>query len=1086
MIGQANELLSGVKDAESSMRGFVLTGEERFLEPYLRVRDHLSGDLVALRALTELPAADAHLAAAAPVMESRLAHIASVIALRRTAGFDSAVMVVRAGEGKRLMDALRVEMRGFMAVEQAAQDVNDLAFETQLRRLFDLMVAISGLALLSAGAFVVFSVREARQKVQNLVHVETQRLLTLQEETSRQLQSANITLQLSEERISVTLNSIGDAVVATDAAGRVTQINPLAARLTGWTHLQAIGRPIDEIITLVNQDTRQPARIPVADTLAKGTLQGLANHTVLIARDGNECPIADSCAPIRDRDGRVVGAVLVFRDVTEEYAAQQALRDTNAALELARTEADRANLAKSDFLSNMSHEIRTPMNAIIGMSYLALKSELTPHQRESIRTIQDSGRHLLGIINDILDISKIEAGKLTVEATDFALEKVLENVASLIAAKAGAKGLELVFDVDKAVPPDLIGDPLRLGQVLINYGNNAVKFTEKGEIDIVIRVQERIADEVVLRFAVRDTGIGLSAEEMGRLFQSFSQADASTTRRFGGTGLGLVISKNLAELMGGKVGVESVVGTGSTFWFTARFGVGVGHARPLALTSAQRGLRALVVDDNANARSVLTELLASLTFVVDQAASGVAAITAVERAERDGRPYAIVLLDWQMPGIDGIETARRLRALKLPRVPHMMMVTAYGREEVIEGAEEVGIEGVLIKPVSASAIFDGISRMLGGIIDGKRTTAEVRLDSIDRLAGLRGARVLLVEDNDVNQQVATELLRDAGFVVDLAENGQVALDRVRAAQYDVVLMDMQMPVMDGVTATKLIRQDPRFAQLPIIAMTANAMQVDRDRCLAAGMNAHVAKPIEPEDLWTALLEWTRPPKTVTAAATAPIVEPDTTPPNPRARPGAGVEADLPTGIDGLDTVLGLRRGLGKRALYLSMLRGFVSGQRDAATATRQALDSSDWSSAERHAHTLKGVAANVGATGVQGLALALETSIRDKQPRATIDARLTDLEGPLAALVAQLEGRLPTDAVRATVAVDRAQLDLVCDRLEAMLASDDAGAGELLEAHSDLIHSAFPLAYRTIEADVRSFDSDSALAALRAARKAAP
>jgi len=778
----------------------------------------------------------------------------------------------------------------------------------------------------------------------------------------------------------------------------------------------------------------------------------------------------------------VVGAVLVFRDVTEEYAAQQALRDTNAALELARAEADRANLAKSDFLSNMSHEIRTPMNAIIGMSYLALKSDLTPHQRESIRTIQDSGRHLLGIINDILDISKIEAGKLTVEATDFALEKVLENVAALIAAKAGAKGLELVFDVDKAVPPDLIGDPLRLGQVLINYGNNAVKFTEKGEIDIVIRVQERIGDEVVLRFAVRDTGIGLSAEEMGRLFQSFSQADASTTRRFGGTGLGLVISKNLAELMGGKVGVESVVGTGSTFWFTARFGIGVGRARPLALTNAQRGLRALVVDDNANARSVLTELLASLTFVVDQASSGVAAITAVERAQREGRPYAIVLLDWQMPGIDGIETARRLRALKLPRVPHMMMVTAYGREEVIEGAEEVGIEGVLIKPVSASAIFDGVSRMLGGIIDGKRTTAEVRLDSIDRLAGLRGARVLLVEDNDVNQQVATELLRDAGFVVDLAENGQVALERVRAAQYDVVLMDMQMPVMDGVTATKLIRQDPRFAQLPIIAMTANAMQADRDRCLAAGMNAHVAKPIEPEDLWTALLEWTRPPKTVTAAA---IVEPDTVPSRPRTVPTDVAEAALPTGIDGLDTVLGLRRGLGKRALYLSMLRGFVAGQRDAATATRKALDVSDWNSAERHAHTLKGVAANVGATGVQGLALALETSIRDKQPRATIDARLTALEGPLAALVAQLEGRLPADAVPATVAVDRAQLDLVCDRLDAMLASDDAGAGELLEAHADLFHSAFPLAYRTIEADVRSFDSESALAALRAARKAA-
>ncbi len=995
----AERLLSKVKDAETASRGFALTGDDQFLKPYLAVRDELSPDLVALRALTAIPAADAHLAMFKPLMEARLAHLKSVVEVRRTRGLVAASELVRDGTGDRLMAAMREEMRGFMEIEEAAQLEHDAAFQQQMRRLAALLLAICVLAILSAAAFAVMFSRAAKQRERNAVLVETQRLLALQEETGRQLQLANITLQVSEERLAVTLNSIGDAVVATDELGRVTQLNPLAERLTGWTHALAMGRPVDEIITLVNADTRLPATIPVAETLAKGTLQGLANHTVLIARDGGECPIADSCAPIRDRQGRVVGAVLVFRDVTEEYAAQQALRDTNLALEVARAEAVRANLAKSDFLSNMSHEIRTPMNAIIGMSYLALKSDLSPRVREHLRVIQDSGRHLLGIINDILDISKIEAGKLTVESTEFTLEKVLENVAAMIATKASGKGLELVFAVDPDVPANLVGDPLRLGQVLINFGNNAVKFTERGEIAIAIRVLERTEDGVVLHFTVRDTGIGLSRAEMERLFQNFSQADASTTRRFGGTGLGLVISKKLAELMGGTVGVESVVGAGSTFWFTAHFGIGAGHVLPAALSVEQRGLRVLVVDDNASARAVLSDLLVSLTFVADQVESGTEAIAAVTRADQQGKPYAIVLLDWQMPGIDGIETARQLHELPLRPMPHLLMVTAYGFAEVLEGAEEVGIEGVLIKPVSASALFDSISRLLGGAPAGPRTTGEIRLDTLDRLSTIKGARILLVEDNEVNQLVATELLRDAGFVVDLAENGRIALDRIGSAPYDVVLMDMQMPVMDGVTATIELRKDARYATLPVIAMTANALQADRERCIAAGMNAHVAKPIEPEDLWTALLAWTAP-KTL-------VLDPLPDPLPDKTSRGASGDDDLPTEIAGLDTVIGLRRGLGKHALYLSMLRGFVSGQRDALTETRHALDAADWDSAERHAHTLKGVAANVGATEIPDLAKALEASIRARLPRAEVNARLDALQTPLATLVTALDRRLP-------------------------------------------------------------------------------
>ena len=1079
VLAQAAELLSDTKDAETAMRGFVITGDDGFLEPYVAVKDQLIPDLDSLRRMTTNPEAVAHLVEIRTLLTARLAHVERVLQLARTAGFDAAASAVRQGEGKRLMDALRAEMHSFVLIQEAGQLDHDAQFQRQLGRLFALLVCISGLAVLSAAGAVVFASREAQRRAQAQEHAETQRRLALQEETGRQVQAANGRLQVSEERLRVTLESIGDAVVATDSAGRVTLLNPLAARLTGWPHAEAMGRPVEEILTLVNQETRLPSRVPVADTLAHGTLQGLVNHTVLIARDGTECPIADSCAPIRDREGQVVGAVLVFRDVTQEYAVQQALRDSNVALELARLEADRANVAKSDFLSNMSHEIRTPMNAIVGMSYLALKSDLTPYQREQIRTIQDSGRHLLGIINDILDISRIEAGKLTVESTPFTLDQVLENVASLIAAKAGAKGLELVFDVAKDVPLMLVGDPLRLGQILINYGNNAVKFTEHGEIAVMIRVQERTAHDVLLRYSVRDTGIGLTPEQIGRLFQSFSQADASTTRRFGGSGLGLVISKNLAELMGGQVGVESVSGVGSTFWFTARFGVSAESTLPPGLAADHRGMRALVVDDNASARSVLTDLMRTLTFTVDQAADGLAAIAAVLRADREGRPYSIVLLDWQMPGIDGIETARQIRALVLPRRPHLLMVTAYGREEVIEGAEEVGIEGVLVKPVNASALFDSISRLLGGIVERSRARADAPSDVLDRLASLKGARVLLVEDNAVNQLVASELLRDAGFVVELAENGLVALERVRAARYDIVLMDMQMPVMDGVTATREIRRDPRLQDLPIVAMTANAMQADRDRCLAAGMNAHVAKPIEPDDLWTAMLAWMRP------AITAADHEAPAGPSRPSA-PLPALDPDaLPTHIMGLDTVLGLRRGLGKRQLYLAMLRGFVTGQREAARATRAALDANDWPTAERHAHTLMGVAANVGAVTVQGLARALETAIRERRPREIVDARLRDLQGPLGALMTQLERGLPPVEAPEAVAVDPALLTSVCDQLELLLAADDAAAGALIDANTALLHSAFPEAFHMIEVNIRAYDTESALTALRAARMVA-
>jgi PAS domain S-box-containing protein len=851
-----------------------------------------------------------------------------------------------------------------------------------------------------------------------------------------------------------------DALMTTDPSGIVTDVNKQMEALTGSTRDELIGAPFKNSFT-------DPKRAEESIKLVLSKKKITNYELIARARDCKETVVSFNATTFYDRDRKLQGVFAAARDITERKRLDQVLQEKNTELESARSVAEKANLAKSDFLSNMSHEIRTPMNAIIGMSHLALKTDLSPRQRDYVKKIKGSGQHLLGIINDILDFSKIEAGKLTVEHTEFELEKVLDNVASLIAEKTSAKGLELIFDVDKNVPLRLIGDPLRLGQILINYSNNAVKFTESGEIDIVIRLKEKTNTDVLLYCSVRDAGIGLTEEQMGRLFHSFSQADTSTTRKFGGTGLGLAISKKLAELMGGEVGVESEPGKGSTFWFTARLGKSIGQQRKLMLASDLQGKHVLVVDDNKNARLVLSDMLVSMNLKVDQVDSGQAAIAAVDRAEAEGVPYEIVFLDWQMPGMDSTETVKRLNELPLSNIPHLVMVTNYGHEEDMTDTEDANIKDVLIKPVSASMLFDSVTRILGGIVDSPRITMDALTDSFEKLATIRGARILLVDDNELNQEVATELLREAGFVVDLAYNGQIAVNKTKTNEYDIVLMDMQMPVMDGLTATQEIRKEIRFKDLPVVAMTANAMQGDRDRCIAAGMNDHVAKPIEPEDLWKALLKWIKPRHTITSFASV--------------MPLRGQDVELPSDIHGLDISNGLRRMMGKKPLYLLMLRKFVAGQKLTPAAIIKALESKDWNTAERLAHTLKGVAGNIGAGGLQQLAENLEVAIKARNSSEEIDARLIGLIAPLDNIIAQLERQLPAELSAVSVIVVPEKLKEVCDKLDALLTDDDSKAADLMNDNADLLHAAFPNHYRKIDEGIFACDFEAALAALRAA-----
>jgi two-component system, sensor histidine kinase and response regulator len=679
----------------------------------------------------------------------------------------------------------------------------------------------------------------------------------------------------------------------------------------------------------------------------------------LVRRDGRIVVTSVRFSLLRDTAGRPQYVASLQEDITERKRLE-------GELVTAKEVAEAATKAKSDFLANMSHEIRTPMNAILGMTHLALKTELTLKQRDYLTKTKVAAQALLGIINDILDFSKIEAGKLDMEKTEFRLDSVLENLSSVVSQKAHDKNLEFLIAASHDLPPNLIGDALRLGQILINLVNNAVKFTEHGEVVVTVAVEERDSDRVKLKFSVRDSGIGMTPGQTARLFQAFSQADTSTTRKYGGTGLGLSISKRLVEMMGGEIGAESNFGAGSTFQFIAWFGTPLGETRRKRFIPDLENMRVLVVDDNEQARLILSDALRGFGLRAESASSGEEAIQKVTSADSED-PYRVLMMDWQMPGMDGLEASHIImRGNLLKQVPKIVMVTAFGREDIQTQAEAMGIDGYLLKPVSPSLLYDTLVDLFGVSEQEGGRSRPLNADGLSPNAN--GIRILLVEDNEVNQQVATELLESAGASVRIANHGGEAVKILTESEgpppFDVVFMDLQMPEMDGFTATRLIRAQAHLQNLPIIAMTAHALVEERRRCLEAGMNDHVSKPIDPDALFATLMRWTKPVREHTAQTEAGSVK--------------AIEEMILPELDGVDVAGGLRRVAGNRRLYRDLLAQFASTQCDAGSQISAAIESGTRELAERIAHTVKGVAGNIGVGEVFKAAEKLERAIRDR------------------------------------------------------------------------------------------------------------
>ena len=768
--------------------------------------------------------------------------------------------------------------------------------------------------------------------------------------------------------------------------------------------------------------------------------------------------LEEMASSLRESYAQLEGHSHVLEEMVEERTRE---------LAEARDKAVAAMQAKSEFLANMSHEIRTPMNAVIGLTHLTLDRETDKQQRDYLTKTLDASKTLLSIINDILDFSKVEAHKMELDSIDFEIDEVMHNIASVGGVRASEKGLEFLLDFPPGMPR-LNGDPLRLGQVLMNLVNNAVKFTEEGQVIVSVRLLDSSEDGHLINFKVNDTGIGLSEEQQSRLFQAFTQADSSITRRFGGTGLGLAISKQLIEVMGGEIGLESSVeGKGSSFYFTVRLKEATeSESQTVALPSSLQNMRVLIVDDNPTSKLILTRFLESFGMSVVRAATVKESVKELKASVKD--PFGLIVVDWTLAETEGLETLALIRkAVRTKEFPPAILTANYGKAAMDEDAKAAGFSATLLKPVTAASILESILGVFGYLNKGEENLAREQAEAADRAVQFEGVRLLLAEDNPVNQMVAEGLLIRAGISLVVVHNGQEAVDAVRSDSFDGVLLDMQMPVMDGVEAAKAIRSDPAFASLPIIAMTANVLPEDVDRCLEAGMNDHIAKPIEPADLYSKLDKW------VAAFRIAESKDQHIT---------EYVDAGEMPSLQGVDFSDGLRRTGGNPSHYFRILNKFTENQADTMKKLRQLLESHDSDGAASLLHSLKSVVGNIGAKALFSATEGLERSLN--QGAIPSEGELYAFEEELEQLISSIcnwseEGREKSgeaDASEVSSVFDREKTEKVLIRMRQLLEEYNGDAVDHLDELAFVLEGA-PIAAKLphMKKCLDSYDFDAAL-----------
>jgi PAS domain S-box-containing protein len=882
-------------------------------------------------------------------------------------------------------------------------------------------------------------------------------------------------------KLSLVVEQSPESIVITDLEAHIEYVNEAVIQTTGYARSELIGQKVN---LLKSGKTKPECFVALWDHLTNG--RSWHGEFINKRKDGREFVESAIISPIRQQDGRISHYMAIKDDITDKKAMQEELEHYREKLEELVVErtgqlaeamkaAEVANVSKSAFLANMSHEIRTPMNAIIGLTHLLQNTALDAKQREQLSKIGTAAQHLLGIINDILDFSKIEAGKLVLDICDFDLDQVFKSLNDLICDRAAEKGLEVIDRIDPALPLVLRGDPMRLEQILINFASNAVKFTDVGHIVFRARLVEKNTSGIVARFEISDTGIGMNKEQCGRLFQAFEQADSSTSRRFGGTGLGLAICKRLIDMMDGIVGVKSELGRGSTFWMELPFQYAL-SPKPAMPAVIREGLNVLVVDDVAEARDAISQMLTGFEAKVSKADSGAAAIKSVSAAIDAGVPFDLILMDWMMPDMNGLQAARRIVELTGAEAPKILLVTAYSYDGSVEELRSAGIVGHIAKPLTLSTLHDGIAAVQSGWLRQVRTVSKH-----PDISTLQGRRVLLAEDNPINQEVALELLQEAGLLVDLAVNGRIACEMAAKNAYDLILMDVQMPEMDGIAASFAIRQLPGREKTPILAMTANAFEEDKQACLAAGMNDHIPKPVNPNVLFSAMLRWIAMP------AAQDIARPKVVATESPADSAEALRARL-AGISGLDLAAGLYNVQNKLPFYLRQLRHFTERHADEAAKIEQLLAAGDLQAAQIAAHSLKGAAATLGVTQIGHVAAAIELPLKQKTANTAeqLAVSLQQLAEQLASFIAEVQAVLPVSSPNLESSLSpypAEQLRAVIDKLSNLLTEGNIQSQAYLHDHrAELCQALGREVAEVLSRDVEVFAFDKALEALRRSR----